>query len=358
MRAQIRAQLPRALVVGSGIIGLKCAEALQELHWAVTVIHDQNLLETTSALAAGYIEPVLLGSGKADVINRFKRSYPAWMQEAGQRTDACAIRRSRTYSKYPDLDIPLWAQPGQGFVQGFELIDPNEMPLAYASGSGWSYRTVVVQPDLYLPQLQGELGRESNGRPPVIFQKEHVSRISQIVGRADVVIDATSAWSNVIFKDQSFFGKAGRLLHYESIPGLEECSADWSADLSYVFPQRSRIVVGGTSEAIDHPDPRTWTISRQDGEWVRMQRRAEALEPRLIGHRPVARTAGIRPYRDPARIELETVEGQPIVHAVGIGGAGWTLAPAIASEVAELASKAIDLDVNFGAFPEIGGVTA
>ncbi len=43
--------------------------------------------------------------------------------------------------------------------------------------------------------------------------------------------------------------------------------------------------------------------------------------------------AGLRPYRDPLRLESELLEGKLIVHNYGHGGSGITLAMGCAEDV-------------------------
>lgn len=333
------ADSPSALVVGAGVIGLMSARALLERGYSVRVVHDLPWEATTSSGAAGYIEPVLGSGDSSEAQRRFERSYPSWMSFAERHPDIAAIREARTLSLSPDVEVPSWAS--EGFIRGFRQLESRELPPRYTGGSGVAYKTVVVQPDRFMPWEINSLSRRG-----VDFELHHVEGVDELQGH-DVVVNATSAWSPQLFNTsrelarEPFVGKTGRLVIFESVPGLINCSAVWDHPdgIVYVFPQPGQIIVGGTSEVADGRDPTQWQVEVNPGEFARMLQMAVEIEPLLAGRTPVRFTSGIRPYRTPTLVGAEEIGDLKVVHAVGTAGGGWTFGPEIGREVANLADQ-------------------
>jgi D-amino-acid oxidase len=124
-----------------------------------------------------------------------------------------------------------------------------------------------------------------------------------------------------------------------SNPGLTEffvgngVDAD---DLTYLFPHRDIVVLGGTQEHGNWsrvPDPVTAE---------RILAACTAVEPRLADATVLVHRVGLRPARPQVRLEAQIIAGGPhIVHNYGHGGAGVSLSWGCARDTAKLAIAAL-----------------
>lgn len=101
--------------------------------------------------------------------------------------------------------------------------------------------------------------------------------------------------------------------------------------VTYVVVREEDCILGGTAIRDDWDEaPRADTfqdIRRRCGELF-----PPSLEPALIEHR-----VGLRPGRDVVRLERGTLmDGRPVIHNYGHGGAGFTVGWGCASEVVRI----------------------
>lgn len=98
---------------------------------------------------------------------------------------------------------------------------------------------------------------------------------------------------------------------------------------TYILPGFSAVTLGGCRQY----DSYNLDVNKYDGLAIRD--RCEALLPSLKNAKLLEQRVGLRPHRDPVRVEIETkndVQGRKlkIVHQYGHGGYGVTVAPGTA----------------------------
>jgi D-amino-acid oxidase len=130
---------------------------------------------------------------------------------------------------------------------------------------------------------------------------------------------------------------AGDLLIADN-PGITtffvEQDNDTDVVSSYVLPQRSKVILGGSRRASDE------SPARIDAILTEIWRRCVVIAPALSGAGPGAYRWGMRPVRPRVRLDAETAGGALLVHNYGHGGAGVTLSWGCADDVLEIVENA------------------
>jgi D-amino-acid oxidase len=115
-------------------------------------------------------------------------------------------------------------------------------------------------------------------------------------------------------------------------PGIEEFYTDHSErppGVSYLFPHRDTVVLGGTMAADD------WDTEPRPEVAERIVAGCAVIEPRVRDAPVLAHRVGLRPARPEVRLEAEPLDGGRVLwHNYGHGGAGVTLSWGCAREVA------------------------
>lgn len=94
---------------------------------------------------------------------------------------------------------------------------------------------------------------------------------------------------------------------------------------TYILPGFTGVTLGGCRNF----DSYTMELSKHDAAGIR--ERCEALVPSLKGAPVIRERVGLRPHRDPVRVEPEIISctngGLKVVHNYGHGGYGVTTSP-------------------------------
>ena len=311
----------RAIVVGTGVIGLTTALTALRAGFRVTISADRLPAETTSAKAGASFKPHEVAHNHlADVViqeswDEFSRIVERFGSDAtGVRMhthwEASSVPRPRPW--YADVvqDATEWASP--------------DVPGGYRFG--WSYRTFFIDVPIFLGWLEGEI-RDAGGA------FERVTRPYADLGElerlpVEVVFNCTGMGAQVLANDDQMMPMKGQIAVVPATPGM-----DWSisADGFYVYPRRGETVLGGTVErGIDNEtvDPSAVQLI------VRGNRR---ILPDLDPASVIRTYAGARPYRHGSiRLEVDPV-ARKVIHNYGHGGAGFTLCWGSAAAAVELA---------------------
>lgn len=164
-------------------------------------------------------------------------------------------------------------------------------------------------------------------RSGVVLQQARVTSVSE-VSQYDVVVDCCGLESRELFNDPELHPIRGQVVRVHA-PWVTQC---YFNDPFYVIPNREFLVLGGTSQLGDG----NTLVSVDDKE--RILRGCCELIPSLAAAEVVDDWVGLRPGRVKVRLETKEVplEGGrrlPVVHNVGHGGSGLTLAWGCAGDV-------------------------
>ena len=235
------------LVVGAGVIGLTTAITFAESGVPTTIWAADDATATTS-YAAGASWGVHLLSPRGRVaawsaatldVLRTLATDPA----TGVRITA-GIEASRTPMAPPD-----WGAP----VDGMRECTPEELPPGYVIG--WHQRIPIVEMPVYLGYLQARFARAGG-----VIERRRIASLTETAGVAPVVVNCTGVGASDLTGDRDLVPIRGQVVIVAN-PGITEFFADGpkdSTDLTYWFPHRDTVLLGGTAVVGDWnrvPDP-------------------------------------------------------------------------------------------------------
>lgn len=332
--------MARVTVIGGGVCGLTTALRLKrqipsvDLHVvgeriaSRTTRGEDNENITTSEGAAGLWKPFALSGTPDELVNRWgKETLDHYMELylSGKAPEA-GILLSAAYELFeePLEEIPSWAD----VVPAFRRLTATDIGFYDPSGrhvDGYSYDTIITEGRLYL----GWICRELEGLGVKITERK-VERLDEIeAGR--LIVDCCGLGSRELFNDSSMYGIRGHVLRVRA-PWVRHHVESHGVDATrpaYIIPNTETVVLGGTKE---RSEDRTSTAEERQEIFDRCKAIVPSLEAaEILGH-----WVGLRPGREGIRLEMEEVDGRVVVHNVGHGGSGLTLAWGCAGDVVEL----------------------
>lgn len=306
----------RIAVIGAGVIGMSIAHELAGRD--VTVLHDQEPLETTSAIAGALWLPYAAESSPA-VDAMLGATLRRFIAIAAAHPDAgIDLRSGIVIERKPNPDRSWTAH-----LQATE-VDASELP---AGATGLRTITPLATMTDYLPWLRAQC--EARG---VRFERRVVDDVDVLAHDFDTVIVAAGARGGTLLGDDaSVVPIRGQVVRVER-RGMAEFVLDDEnpAGIVYVLPRRDCVVLGGTNEPGEtdvEPDPAVEAAIIE---------RCTALVPALAGARILSRAVGLRPGRETLRIEEVPGRALRVIAAYGHGGSGMTLSWGTAERVAAL----------------------
>lgn len=187
---------------------------------------------------------------------------------------------------------------------------------------GWKYgsffTTLLVQCSEYLPWANNQF-RQAGGR--VIAEK--IDSLYNLGENYDVVVNCTGLGAKFLCEDYKLSPVRGQVLKVKA-PWIK--TFFFGENNTYVIPGFDAVTLGGCRQ-LD-----AYNLNPDKYDTLSIKERCEALVPSLKDGQLVAERVGLRPHRDPVRIEKEirtTSSGKrvKIVHNYGHGGFGVTTAP-------------------------------
>lgn len=308
--------MARVIVVGAGVVGLSCAVRLLERGHQVSVVARDLPLETTSSAAAALWYPY--------------RAYPfervtAWAATTFTELSSLASQEGTGVSLVPGTEV---LRRGTGTPPWWSSAVPSLQPatdLLPGYDAGWSFTAPVAEMPVYLRWLLGRI-EELGG----IVTRMALNALPDL---APVVVNASGLGARLLGGDGAVLPVRGQVLYVDQV-GLDRWWLD-SAGPTYVVPRSTDIVVGGTEEE------GSWDPAPDEALAKDILARARELVPALRGAKVLGHRVGLRPARATVRLEeVETANGNRLVHCYGHGGAGVTLSWGCADEVASLVGPA------------------
>lgn len=310
------------VVVGAGVSGLSCAVLLAEAGHPVRVVTRDPPLATTSAVAAALWYPYL-AEPRGRVLAWAAATAAELAALAAAGAPGVRLRQMLEVSLAP-LPEPWWASALPG---GVRRATAEELPPACADGY-FALAPVASMPH-YLPWLAERLAA-AGGRLELV--PDGVRSLPELGREGAVVVHCSGLGARELAADSSLLPVRGQVVRVAA-PGVARVTVCESPDITYVVPREDDCILGGTVEPalLDRqPDPR---VAEE------ILARARRLEPRLEDARLLESRVGFRPGRPAVRLEREEIDGVPVVHDYGHGGAGVTLSWGCAREVVGLVAE-------------------
>lgn len=192
---------------------------------------------------------------------------------------------------------------------------------------GSFFSTLVTECALYLPWATQKF--LNNGG--MVFNKK-VNTFADIYGDYDIVINCTGMNAKVLCNDRKLVPVRGQILKVEA-PWLKMAYyADYD---TYIVPGFNSVTCGGCRNF------ESWDMNVSPHDTAAIKERCEALVPGLKKAPLKEIRVGLRPHRDPCRVETEFIDIpnrgiMRIVHQYGHGGYGVTCAPGTAKYAVKL----------------------
>ena len=307
-------------VVGAGVIGLTTGVVLAEAGYAVRVVSADPIGATASAAAGAMCSGSYL-TGSDERIRRWAAiglaRFTALAEDGSGEDAGVRLVAGLSVSRRPDFPPPMIATllpPGS--------CTPAAPPAGYARA--WRYTVPMIDMSRYLPYLRARLIDAG-------VRIEH-RKITTLEGLGPIVFNATGLGARVLAGDRYLTAVRGDLVIVRN-PGIGEFFDDTNGPvLTYVYPHRDAVILGGTSLPGDEDlDP------RPDAAAGIIERCARVI-PNLHDAEVLEHRVGLRPTRTAVRVEPDphTSGGAKLIHAYGLGGGGVSLAFGVAHQVSEL----------------------
>ncbi|KAI4469952.1 d-amino acid oxidase [Holotrichia oblita] len=194
---------------------------------------------------------------------------------------------------------------------------------------GSFYTTVLTECGLYLPWAMKQFAKYGGK-----FVDRKLESFADLSSEYDLIINCTGLGAKYLCNDNKVAPIRGQVFKVKA-PWIKTFFyADYD---TYVIPGFNSVTLGGCRQY----DSYNLNVDKYDS--LSIKERCEAFLPSLKGAEVVGERVGLRPHRDPVRIEKEiiTVNGKrmKIVHNYGHGGYGVTVAPGTSIYAAKLAKE-------------------
>ncbi|CAF4288526.1 unnamed protein product [Rotaria socialis] len=308
--------MTRVCVIGAGAVGLSTALCIKSQYpsLSLTIIADRFLDATTSDGAGGLFRPD----------DRFVPGIDKSILSIGAEAGISQV------SGYQLFNDPRPDPSYKDIVYNFRYLTKNELttfPDHYKYG--YFCTTFYVDTRKYMKYLTKQLLEKE-----VTFTKKKINSLDELVGSYDIVLNCTGFGAREICNDNLIRPIRGQMIRVRA-PWIKHFY--YTDDNCYMIPNHETIVLGGTRQLDD--DNIRVDLNDKDGIWQRCLR----LCPSLAQAEILWDWAGLRPNREPIRVEIETIKhgnkNLLVVHNYGHGGNGISLSWGTAVDATRLFSS-------------------
>lgn len=303
-------------IIGGGIIGLTSGVVLAEAGHDVQIYSKHRFEEMTSWAAGATCSPfVVEESERVDGWVRANIDVLAELVDIeGAGVSWQAWKKFSRQSVMPE-DYRM------KYVRNLRNLEAGEFSEPYSSGCGGEL--LLMHVDFYYPYLLRRF-EEAGGK---LLMRE--VEISELAEAHDIVVNAAGIFAD----DEDLMPVRGQIVVVRN-PGVHELFND-TEEPNYIFPRGDECVLGGSTDEGD------WSMEVDDSLTARIIENTTRMEPRLKGAEVLSVRVGLRPLRPTVRVEREVlVDGTPVIHNYGHGGAGYTLSWGCARDVLKLVESA------------------
>ncbi|KAL3285128.1 hypothetical protein HHI36_019252 [Cryptolaemus montrouzieri] len=324
-------------VLGAGVVGLTTTLELKKefRNASIELIADGFYDGTTSFAAAGLFH--VIGDKVAETEDIAKKwvydSYFHWdNMKSSVEASAAGVKKISGY---------IFASEDPTYVRDIHLEKLSHIhrpvtdeELAMCPGK-WKYGcyfdTLLTDPSRYLNWALNKA--KSDG---VKIQQKKVKAFSDLGNEYNVIVNCTGLGGRVLCCDRKVFPIRGQVAKVEA-PWIDNFMfGDFE---TYIIPGFDSITLGGCRQYMSY----SREVSKYD--YLSIKERCENLVPSLKNAKFISHRVGLRPHREPIRLEKEYLniegKGMKIVHNYGHGGYGVTLAPGTALNAVELVKEVL-----------------
>jgi D-amino-acid oxidase len=307
------------LVLGAGVSGLSSGVLLLKSGYKVHIWAKDLPPYTTSNIAAAVWYPYLCEpkdkvTGWSGLTLEYLKQYVVADSASG------CIKRTVTELFDKKVGDPWW----EDAVKTHRRPTTAELPLGYVDA--YQVESIVMDNTKYMGWLL-ETYKKLGGT----LEQKVVENVNELSGDHTAIVNCTGFGAIELFGDNSVYAVRGQVVVVKP-NGFDQVVADNEAHngLMYIIPRLNDIVLGGTAQAND------WNLKIDPKDTADILRKAQAISPKFAKVEIIEEKVGLRPARDKIRLELEMINGKPVIHNYGHGGSGFTLSWGCAQEVVEL----------------------
>jgi D-amino-acid oxidase len=309
----MNSQLPDAVVIGAGVIGLTTGTCLAETGLRVRIRTAAPPAETTSAVAGALIGPVFAAPGHppGDSVAAWERTgVSEFTKLAADPSTGAHLCRGLLAAR---PDVVAGGAPPLDDIPEVRLSTPDELPDGFGFGFWATLPLVDMRRYLtYLSERFAAAGGEIQVRP--------VTGLAEARREAPLLANCTGIGARDLVPDPSVRPVRGQHVVVAN-PGIETFFLEAPLGSSWIgyLPHGDRVVLGGVA------DPDDWNTTPDPAVAAEIVRRCAEVDPRLAKAEILAHQVGLRPARPTVRLEVEEVGGARCVHNYGHGGSGVAL---------------------------------
>ncbi|XP_076323411.1 D-aspartate oxidase-like isoform X2 [Tachypleus tridentatus] len=345
--ASLKGPYPKVVVIGAGVIGLSTALCIQEIIPGVvlTVIADKFENDTLSSGAGGLFRPDNNIGPSSEIFKEWCRdSYNHFMSilktpdasEAGiQQLSGyhfSSVKQEHVQNEVLEELVPLL----RPVTEEEHKLFPPELK------AGMFYTTTVTDCYHYLPWLRKRI--ESNGG---YIKSKNIQSLEEVAGQFDVVVNCTGLGSKTLLGDKFLIPVRGQVIKV-SAPWIKHF---YYADDTYIIPGFNYVTLGGTKELGN------WKTELSSHDRQSIWERCTRLVPSLEKSKVLWEWVGLRPFRQPVRVEKEIRNlnsgKQKVVHNYGHGAHGVSLSWGTAKHAARLVKEILDDPLDFTTYSRL-----
>lgn len=303
---------------------------------SVTILADRFEQDTCSDVAAGLFRPGTSFSGPTEEITR------KWISDAYHYWDEIRKTREAAEAGVTQLSGYIFSSIDEAIVRNhyIEKIVPvyrasSEQELKLCPGE-WKYgsffTTVLAECRLFQPWATKKF-LQNGGR--IVSQKVEGFR-ELVASKYDLVVNCTGLGAKKLCGDYKLVPIRGQVIKVKAPWVKTAFYADYD---TYIIPGFQGVTLGGCRNF----DSYNTLPCKHDSRAIR--ERCEDLLLSLKGAPVIREAVGLRPHRDPVRVETElldiTTGKLKVVHNYGHGGYGVTTAPGTAIYATQLVADAL-----------------
>ncbi|XP_013382950.1 D-aspartate oxidase-like [Lingula anatina] len=240
-----------------------------------------------------------------------------------------AVSGYKLYSKKENVA----AYFSQDILYHWKELSPEEMKKMFAPKFkvGFFMSTVLVECQRYLPWLTGRFIRKGG---KLVDRK--VESLQQFAGRYDVVVNCCGLGARELLADDVIRPLRGQVIRVKA-PWIKHF---YSTDTDcYIYPGVDTVVLGGVKQ-LDN-----FNLEVDPGDKAKIKKNCTELVPSLKDAEFLCDWVGLRPLREPLRLEREDMKFGDrylkVVHNYGHGQSGVGLSWGTAVEATKLVQEAL-----------------
>ncbi|XP_075560375.1 D-aspartate oxidase-like isoform X1 [Dermacentor variabilis] len=327
----------RVAVVGGGIVGLSAAVRIAEevapgnVH--VTVLAEHFSPHTTGDVAAGFFNPYIVHGVSEEKLRSWCLDAFTFYQRLAESADSNELGLAVVPAyilKEEHTPRPLYAD---AFFHYRDLTERERASFSPKYRYGSYVTSLTIECKKFLPYLMERL--ESRGGR---LMQRRVNSLEELAGEYDVIVNCTGFGAGALVSDPKVHAVRGQTIRVHA-PWIKHAIV--AGEDFHVIPNIDDVMLGGTKDVADTSLIPDRDIARKI--WNGCLQFVPSLKnARVIGH-----YVGLRPGRNPVRIESEDYvfnggAGKvPVIHNYGHGGSGITIAWGCAGDVVRLVRESI-----------------